>query len=388
MPRSFPVPVYTTTAVAGGANQRTLSTTSPGTTDSTATTLGTSALAAFANYLVPETGTSGAGTNATGWAFNPVGPLVPTSSDAFTLDAGTFTFPFHYSRPGGLLTGNVTATVLVELYRANAGLSSFTLLGSTTSASITVTTTEQSINISVSIPQSAFAAGEKPWVAIKLSGTAGLTTDTIRVHTNSTTALRITAAPTYQIQYARAISDSCPCGDGLGRQIGYGRALSDSCPASDGLSRRVDRFRALTEDAPCSDSLVRRVDRFRSMNDSAPCSDAMTRRVDRYRAMNDDSPCSDSLNRRVDRFRSLSDSCPASDGLSRRVSSFRALSDNAPCFDTFARAVAMSRALNDSAAANEMLNRQVGYSRLMQENLSAGGGTTILIRRTTLINDD
>ncbi|MEK6788525.1 MAG: LamG-like jellyroll fold domain-containing protein [Pseudomonadota bacterium] len=150
-------------------------------------------------------------------------------------------------------------------------------------------------------------------------------TGTFRLHTNSTTASRITVAPTYTSNMVRSLNDSAPAGDSLGRAVALSRLL----------------------------------------NDSANLNDVLTRRVDRYR--------------------SLSDAATVADSLTRRVAAFRALSDSAPAADTLSRSVALSRALSDSATINDTLIRRVGYTRNLQELLSSGGGSVTKVYRPIIL---
>lgn len=326
MPRSTTVPIYTTTAVSGGANQRTLSTTSPGTTDSTATQH-TGGITGDHAFLTPEaqsTKITGSGTTAPSpatidkaYSIDVLAVLAPTAS-ALTFAAGTWTLPLHYSRAGGVLTADVPSKITLILVRTDSGqANNLSEIGRTEQA-ITATTTEQSINVNITGAQTTFNAGQRMSLLVYIDRPGAPTSDTTRIHTNSTTALRISAAPTFTLDYTRSISDSPAMTDALARAAAYGRLLSDTPAVADTLARRVDRFRA------------------------------------------------------------LSDSAPMTDALTRQVASSRALNDSAPMVDSLERAATYSRQINDSSAVTESLGRQVGYARALQENLSSGGGTTIV----------
>lgn len=260
-----------------------------------------------------------------------INPALAPSGAAVTIAAGAWTIPVHYSRAGGLLTGDVLGTFTAVLIRTD-GSSNLGEIGRATGAQVTVGTAEASQNISVSGAAVSLQPGEFLALGIFcVHNGALLGGDTIRVHTNSTTALRITAAPTYTTQFARALNDTPAMADTLGRQVSYSRQLTDAPLVSDALARRVDRLRALSDAAAVNDTLTRRVDSNRALADTMAASS-----------------------------------------------------------DTLGRRVALNRQLADSPAVSDTLQRKVGYSRALQDNLSEGGGgsTTIIVRRSIYADDD
>lgn len=406
MARNFPVPIYTNTATFPGlpANAKSLSTTSPGSTDSTRTDTGY-ALAARQTFLLPEQTANntadtfphpvGANVVHRGvWIFDPVGPIVPTVNDGFTVAAGTWLVPCHYSRTGGLTDGDVTnVTIQVQLARVvvNGGAATIQqTVGTGSWLSITITTTEASQTLSVSGVEAVFAPGEKlaliaewQWpLQVALSGTA-------RFHTNSATATRISAAPPFTIQYNKSLGDAAGSTDGIAREVSYARGLGDAAGAADALARVVTMPRALADSVPADDTLTRQAIYARALADAAPATDSLARQAAYLRALADSAALVDTLTRQAAYGRALGDSAGAvTDALTRIVTANRALADSAALVDMLTRQASYNRSLGDAAAASDMLTRQMIYARALQDNLSEGGGTTNIFIRPVFIGGD
>lgn len=201
-----PVPLYATTAQASGPDVRTLTRSSPGTTDSTAT-VAAMGLAATDTYLRPEQsvattaapGPLGAGVGqGWGWAlahndFTGVG-----ADDAIRFAAGTWTLTVHYSRPGGLLTGNISnVTITAILLHVDAAGAVIAEIGRGSASGITITTTEASSSININGAAAELLPGHRVRLELHVAKPAALAGDDGRFHTNSTTALRATAVPAY-----------------------------------------------------------------------------------------------------------------------------------------------------------------------------------------------
>lgn len=206
---AFPVPVYTTLTSSPApftTTKRALSTTSPGTTDNTATGCngGVSGVHGFFRPAANITMTTGSGTTPPDpvtiddmWIL-PINPTLAASPNGVKIDGGTWTIPIHYSRPGGVLTADVPGTlwaILVQVDQAATGLVSE--IGRSAANNVTATTTEQSVSASITGVATEFVSNENLGLLIYFDRAGALTSDTFRIHTNSTTALRITAAPTY-----------------------------------------------------------------------------------------------------------------------------------------------------------------------------------------------
>jgi hypothetical protein len=207
---SFPVPQYTIlTLLTDVSTRRRLDDNSPGGTDNTATvTPSVSLLTPFAGYLTPQGTAQSSALLSSGNAFGRGWGIVPqdaglvgSAADGFSIAAGTLTMVIHASRAGGLLTGNHTAAFTVIVFRANSDATSFPQeLGRATVTGRSITTSETTHTVNVSLSAAEFAPGEILWVEIHVDHTsAGTAGDAARFHTNSTSATRITAAPNYTI---------------------------------------------------------------------------------------------------------------------------------------------------------------------------------------------
>lgn len=402
MPRAFPVPIYATTAVFAGLN-RTLTTTSPGSTDSTATTTGY-ALAARQTYLSPEAAnnstsdifpktTAGGISGHGGWVLNPVGPIVPDANTPWSVEAGTWSIQFHVSRDNPLLSSDVTGVTLrAQLVRMpNDTVNGLVLqsIGTASKTGVTITTTETAHQLDISGVAATFAAGERlalvlfwEWaLQVSVSGSA-------RAHTNSTTGIRITAAPQFTRQYANSLADSAVVSDAVARQVAYARNLGDGAPLADAITRAVTMPRALVDSAPASDALTRQSIYARALADSAPASDTIIRQAAYLRSLQDSGVVSESLARLASYKRALADNAPAADGLTRIVFANRSLADSAPASDVLTRQASYRRSLADDAPASDVLARRMIYARALQDVLSEGGGGTTIYRRFTPVFDD
>lgn len=384
---AFPVPIYTTaTQIGGSADKRVLSETDPN-SESSATQhnvgLGN-------NWfdVHPEQNAGGGGSGAPasgqiearGWGYLVDG-LVDDPFDTATVSAGTWTFALHYSRPGGLLTSNITVDdVTIVISRAvnnpSAGASLQEIGRVSDTTNFTITTTEQSRNISVTGVQATFNPGERIWIEVYIHYPLHVTSDTARWHTQSASALRITNAPNFTVVYGRNLNDSAPAADAVARKATYARYPNDAAGGvSDGLIRKATYPRALNDAAPAvADSLGRLVAFNRFLNDSAPVSDALARQISTFRRLADSIPVSDSLRRELSMHRSLADAAPAvSDGLIRQYIANRILEDSHSIGDAITRMVEFHRVLNDAETVSDALARQVTYRRYLEEQLSEGG---------------
>lgn len=383
MPRAFPVPVYTTTASSPApfsALKRALSASSPGTSDSTASVI-PGALLSNGYYVTPE-GSAAQGDLATpapvtrGW-------LLPASSVAgagnrLRIAAGTWTLPVHYSRASGLLTGNVGLTLTAILLRVSADASTnLQEIGRVTGAGITATTTEQVQTLNISGAAVELEPGENIMLVLHADKAAQLLATDSRIHTNSTTALRITAAPAFTLLYTRGLNDSAPADGALARTVAYARGPSDSAPVGDALGRVVTMPRSIADSAGAvADNVARRATYGRRLNDSAPTADQAARQLTASRALADSAPTADQLGRQAGYGRSLSDGAgTVTDALGRIVTANRSLSDAAGSVgDDLDRAATYGRSAADSPAVSDSLNRAVIYARALTEALSEGGG--------------
>lgn len=325
MPRAFPVPLYTIAAAQGApysATQRALSTTSPGATDSTATVM-TGGITNDGGYLTPEgsatkgtatVGAVGAVPVTAGWAVAINTTFAPTG-DSVVLQSGTYTLPIRYSRPGGFLTGDMTGTITAVLMRVNSTLN--TRLAEIGRGATTVTFTTTATNGSISITTAAdtvLLAGEYLMLVLHLGYTGALTGDTMRLHTNSTAGVRISAGPTYTTQFARSVSDSAPSTDAITRAYTGNRALSDATPVTDALTRTATFPRTLADSTPIADAVTRLFTANRSLSDSATVADSLARRYTGFRALADAPVVTDLLTRRVIYARRIDDALSAGGG--------------------------------------------------------------------------
>lgn len=249
---TFPVPVYTTTTSTPSpftTNKRALSTTSPGTTDNTATgvTGGLTGVHDFFRPLATFTATTGSGTSAPspatidyGWVL-PISPTLVSASNGVAVAAGTWTVPVHYSRPGGVLTADVPGTITAILVRVNSDATvNLSEVGRSAATNITATTTEQSINLSITGVLTEFAPGECLMLLLYFDRAGAVTSDTFRIHTNSTTAFRITAAPNYtQILYSGGSSDAVASASGVAASTASTVSTSNASATVDGQSSTV-----------------------------------------------------------------------------------------------------------------------------------------------------
>lgn len=394
MPRSTPVPIYTTltsTPAPLTTQKRALSTTSPGTTDNTATGVngGVSGVHAFFRPASAITGVTGSGTTAPspptiddGWLL-PINTTLAPTGDGVTFAAGTWTVPYHYSRPGGVLTADVPHTVTVILAQLDSAGTAFKAeVGRSAAQALTATTTEQTFSFSVSGAETVFAPGDILMLMVYIDRPGALTSDTVRCHTNSTTALRITAAPAYTTQFERSLTDAVALSDSMARQATYARAMADTAPVSDGIARVATFPRSLSDSALVADALARSFTGARAMVESMPVSDVLARTYNGSRSIADAMPVSDSIARQFSGFRSLADSMPVADTISRQFIANRNLTDNlTPLADAISRAYSGTRNLSDSVAVSDSLTRAVTYSRLLIEAFREGGGGTTIIRR-------
>lgn len=412
MARNFPVPLYTTaTQFGASANQRLLSKTDPA-AESTLTSMAAGLVGASATApLNPEQETNTGGGNGDrdvpvagklrgqGWAFDVLTGLQPVTADSVTVAAGTWTFPLHFSRPGGLLTGNVTVNfVTIVLHRINfvpnpnrtIQEDSLQEIGRATSGSFVVTTTEQSISLSVTGGAAIFSPGQYLWIEVYVNRSNPVANDSVHFHTQSASALRISAAPVFTVQYSRAMGDSAPAGDGLARHVTNARLLADTAAAvSDGLIRKATFPRGLADTAPAvGDGLGRLVAFNRALADSAPVSDSLSRQISTFRHLAESIPMSDGLRRVITANRALADSAPVvSDGLIRQYIANRVLADSGSVNDAISRLAQYNRALQDAETVSDALARQVTYRRYMTEELSEGGGSVNYLRPFVLPSD-
>lgn len=316
MARALPVPIYTTTAQLSApfasAQFRALSSTSPGTTDSTATLSSTNLVGGIETTLTPEASnaatTSTMGTIDRAWVLPLDGAIRPTAADTVTFFAGTFVWTHHYSRNnplGGSNIANVTVRVRIMRVAAN-GTTVLQTLGEGTALIASVTTTEASIAVNVPTAEATFAPGEFFVVQVNHETSAlSLVATQIRCHTNSTTGSRITAGPDYRVDFVRSVSDNTPVADSVARQYTGSRELSDSMPVTDSLARAATFRRTMTDTMPVADSLARVFTANRALADNMPVNDALARRFTGSRNIADNVPVNDAITRRVTYARAL-----------------------------------------------------------------------------------
>lgn len=244
---AFPVPVYTTLTSSPApltTQKRALSTTSPGTTDDTATGINGGVVGVHAMFRPGSTitGTTGSGTTAPspptiddGWLL-PISPTLVASGDGLLLAAANWTVPYHYSRPGGILTADVPHTVTAILARLDSTGTVFkSEVGRSAAQALTATTTEQSFNFTVTGVATEFDPGDILMKMLYFDRAGALSSDTVRCHTNSTTALRITAAPNYaKIHYTQGSSDGAATADGKVNMTNGTVGTSAGTAAADG----------------------------------------------------------------------------------------------------------------------------------------------------------
>lgn len=249
---AFPVPVYTTLTSSPApftTTKRALSTTSPGTTDNTATGCngGVSGVHGFFRPAATITMTTGSGTTPPTpvtiddmWIL-PINPTLAASPNGVKIDGGTWTIPIHYSRPGGVLTADVPGTlwaILVQVDPAGTGLVSE--IGRSAANNVTATTTEQSVSASITGVATEFVSNQNLGLLIYFDRAGALTSDTFRIHTNSTTALRITAAPTYA-RVVETVGTSAGAADAVGRVCTVNGTAGESAgvATADGIAALV-----------------------------------------------------------------------------------------------------------------------------------------------------
>lgn len=405
MARTFPV-LYATTAQVGSSSQRALSATSPGSTDNTATT--NTSFGALANWrrIVPYADSSADYASAppsgqvggVGWCIDIVAAL-GDGVGTVTLAAGTWTLPFHYSRPGGLLTGDVTIDQLtLILSRVNplpnadsANEASLQEIGRATVGPFTVTTSEQVTTVNVTGAQAVFNAGDYLWVETYFDPALHLAlSDTVRWHTNSTTGLRITAAPAYTIQYRRSHAHTATPAQTQYRKSTYRRRHDESLPLTQAQIRRAHfpRSHAETVPAPAA-AQSRRIVTHRAHAEAAPVSDVQYRRVESNRRHTEAVPTPTLAHyRRLELHRRHADSVPAPlDTQIRRLIARRRHEEAVPMpADTQTRSIVTHRHHSEDVNVAQTQLRKVTYRRRHDEQLSEGGGS--VVRKRILIVDD
>lgn len=380
MARTFPVPLYLTSAQANGPDIRTLTTSSPGTTDSVATKLPFAALNLRESYARPEQTVAAAGATGAilstgnafgwGWLMDPVAVgIVPAATDGFRLLAGSFTLTFHYARDGGVLTAdqnNVLVTAV--MFRASSTGSAVQELGRGT-VTVTFTTTEQVATITVGTVQAEFDPGQRLYLELHVSRAGQVAGDQgSHIRTNSTTATRFTAAPQYDRLYNKALSDAGTLADALARTYSGARALADSSAVDESLARQFTGSRALADAAAAADVLARQFTGARSLTDTAGAADSLTRAATYARSITDATTTADAVTRVVAALRSLSDTAPpVTDVLIRRFTGSRSLADSAPITDAIQRAFTGSRSLADTAAVSDTVTRRVSAARSLAD---------------------
>ena len=324
--RSFPVPVYTILTQLNGATKLKLSTTSPGTTDDTATKgPSTTLLAPTAYYLTPE-GTATTGTlnavgtaSGKGWGFVPSAnaDVVPLATDGWYLSAGTVTFKMVGARDNGITSADQIVTYTAILFRANSNATSFPQeLGRATSSAVTFTTTKTEFSLNITTAAATFAPGEILWLEVFASTTSSSSTGSIAsYYTNSTTAMRLTAAPNFYRQYVKALADSIPLTEAVGRQASYKRGLADSIPLTELLTSAATFRRALNETIPTPTDVLKRVyTANRQLAESIPLSENINRLVQYKRLLNESIPLSETLTRQANYSRALADNLTTGGG--------------------------------------------------------------------------
>jgi len=373
MARPGPSPVYTTTANTNGADVRTLTTASPGATDSVATKLplGAVGLGGGSNisYARPEQTVAPADATGAilpagsafgwGWAMNPLAVGIKTAAgDGWRLLAGTTSVTLHYSRDGGLLTGNPTATVTVVVFRVNSGFNSYLELGRAASTGVQFTTTEQTRVIDVTTAAADFASDDFLYIEIHVEKTAGGNDNGAHIRTNSTTATRLTALPQYERRYQAALADAAPAADALTRLFTGARALADAPAAvGDAVSRVRSAARSLADSAPAADAFARQFAGSRALVDASAVTDAVARSATYARTIADAAPAADALQRQFTGARNLADAAPAADTLQRQFTGARSLADAAPAADALARAATYARTLADTVPLTDAVTR-------------------------------
>lgn len=349
MARTFPVPFYSTTGAAAGfptAQYRALSTASPGTTESTATTT-TYALASGYRSLQPEAsntaessilidefdGTTALLTARRGFILDPVASgLIPTATDGMLISAGTWTINFPTSRSGGLTDGDVTNVIRrAALYTCaiqGANLFIDQLIGSVAAPAATVSTGRNTAIMNLAGALTELKPGQKilmlfVWefpLQVSLSGT-------MRCHTNATTGARITAAPDYTIQYSRTQSESASVTETHTRRAAYTRPQNESSTVTEAHHNFATYRRYKAELVPTP-------------------GDLQTRQVAFVRPQNESVPTPGELH---------------------------------------LRNVVYTRKQNEVAGVTEAHTRQVSYVRVQNELLSSGGGSVTKVYRPIIL---
>lgn len=305
MARTCPVPIYSTTTTFAQLTSvvKTLSTSSPGSTDSTATQTGY-ALAARQTFLIPEQTRNGTadvfpksvGSNLTttgGLAFEPIGPLTNDTGAGIEFEAGTWSFQFPMSRTTGLTDSDVTGVTLrAQLVRLTISGNVATVaesIGTASKTGVTITGTETAHQLDITGAACTLNPGDKlcllpfwEWpIQVSISGTA-------RCHTASTSAARITAAPRYRLQYHKSHAHSVPLSQAQFRKSTYRRRHDESIPLTQAQLRRATFPRSHAEAVPAPiDDQRRRVEVHRTHAEAAPITDAQFRRAT-YRRRHDE----------------------------------------------------------------------------------------------------
>lgn len=398
MARTVTVPQYTRTE-SEGTNIIRINSTSPGTTDNTGTTVN-GTLAAVAYYYTPNvanTVTSAllATFSGRGWIIQGT-EFVPLTTDGFEFDS--FTAPqitIHYSRGNALLTGNVVATLTASLYRVDANDVHIERL-CRGSASITFMPTEQSVVITMAadVASTVFAPGEQMALDIHFDKALTLVSDgDCRLHTNSTTATRITSFPsTFDRSYNKTLTDTDADGvtDALTRVYTSARTITDvdATGVTDVLSRVATFPRSLSDvDANGVTDAIARVftgSRTIADTDSDGVLDSIARIFTGARTLTDvdATGVTDVLSRAFTGSRTLTDTDANGvvDALARLTTFNRALSDTDAdgVIDVLARQFTGFRSLTDTDADGvvDVIARDLIYGRTLLDNLTSGGGTT------------
>lgn len=318
MARALPAPIYTTTVSTPAplsTSLRALSTTSPGTTDSVATTSAQGLQNPAHIFLLPE---AAAGTNVSGeppaiapitrgWVFDIIPNLAPAGA-IVSASAGIITLEVHYSRANTIGTGNTTGTYKIYFVRVSSDLTTaLEQIGSAETGTITWATAEASITLNVPVSATVYQPGEKLLMVVAaIQRSTAVLSAACQFRTNSTTGTRITSTTvTYTTTFAANLADNTPVADSVTRQYAGSRALNDSMPVTDSLARAATFRRTMTDSMPVTDSLARVFTANRALADNIPVNDALARRFTGSRNIADNVPVNDAITRRVTYARGL-----------------------------------------------------------------------------------
>lgn len=388
MSRTFPVPLQFSSVLASppgnSTDVRTLTTSTPSGGESTATTL-PAGFSEETYELVPESVATTSFAQITHWQWDS-SEIAQENADV-VFGAGDWRVITRASRPGGLLTGNVTISLQMILLVVRWPYQIVFQHNSSFSINHTVTTTEQSFAVVTSVPQFTLPAGAYLALVLRATRREALVSDTVRFHTNSGSACNVAQIPNYTLRFNKGLGDAAgSSADAILRFTTTSRALADAgAGAADDTLTRAATFPRMLADAGAGsdqDEVQRQFSGARALADAAGTQgDAIDRSFTGSRALADNEAGSpdDTVDRQFNGARTLVDTAAgfANDTLERTAIFNRELADEAGAdTDAIDRAFTGSRALQDADAGtdDEELARLVTYSRELEDNLYGEGG--------------